>query len=176
MPIIELINIQEKYKEGKMVGIFSDQILDEISKTVNDKKQVILFQNRRGFSPIVECNKCGYTPRCINCDVSLTYHFSNKSLRCHYCGYNIDLIQSCPCCSNKDVISRGFGTQQVEIEINQLFPDYRVKRLDYDTTRGKNSFNKIISSFEKNEFDILIGTQMISKGFNFPNLKLQSII
>ena len=119
MPIIELINIQEKYKEGKMVGIFSDQILDEISKTVNEKKQVILFQNRRGFSPIVECNKCGYTPRCINCDVSLTYHFSNKSLRCHYCGYNIDLIQSCPCCSNKDVISRVFGTQHVEIEINQ---------------------------------------------------------
>ncbi len=176
MPIIELINIQEKYKEGKMVGIFSDQILDEISKTVNEKKQVILFQNRRGFSPIVECNKCGYTPRCINCDVSLTYHFSNKSLRCHYCGYNIDLIQSCPCCSNKDVISRGFGTQQVEIEINQLFPDYRVKRLDYDTTRGKNSFNKIISSFEKNEFDILIGTQMVTKGLDFKNVKLVGVL
>ena len=137
---------------------------------------MILFQNSRGFSPIVECNKCGYTPRCINCDVSLTYHFSNKSLRCHYCGYNIDLIQSCPCCSNKDVISRGFGTQQVEIEINQLFPDYRVKRLDYDTTRGKNSFNKIISSFEKNEFDILIGTQMVTKGLDFKNVKLVGVL
>ena len=176
MPIIELINIQEKYKEGKMVGIFSDQILDEISKTVNEKKQVILFQNRRGFSPIVECNKCGYTPRCINCDVSLTYHYSNKSLRCHYCGYNIDLIQNCPSCLNKDVISRGFGTQQIELEISQLFPDYRLKRLDYDTTRGKNSFNKIISSFEKNEFDILIGTQMVTKGLDFKNVKLVGVL
>ena len=176
MPIIKLINIREKYKEGKMVGIFSDQILDEISKTVDEKKQVILFQNRRGFSPVVECNKCGFTPRCINCDVSLTYHFSNKSLRCHYCGYNIDLVETCPSCSNKEVVSRGFGTQQIEFEISQLFPDYRVKRLDYDTTRGKNSFNKIISSFEKNEFDILIGTQMVTKGLDFKNVKLVCVL
>ena len=176
MPIIELINLREKYKEGKMVGIFSDKMLDEISKTVDQKKQVILFQNRRGFSPIIECNKCGFTPRCINCDVSLTYHYSNKSLRCHYCGYNIDLINNCPSCSNKDVISRGFGTQQVELEICQLFPNYKVKRLDYDTTRGKNSFNNIISSFEKNEFDILIGTQMVTKGLDFKNVKLVGVL
>ena len=176
LPIIELINIREKYKEGKMVGIFSDELLEQISKAVNEKKQVILFQNRRGFSPIIECNKCGYTPRCVNCDVSLTYHYNNKSLRCHYCGYNIDLIYSCPSCLNKDVISKGFGTQQVELEISELFPNYRVKRLDYDTTRGKNSFNKIISSFEKNEFDILIGTQMVTKGLDFKNVKLVGVL
>ena len=176
LPIIELINIRKKYKEGKMVGIFSDELLEQISKAVNEKKQVILFQNRRGFSPIIECNKCGYTPRCINCDVSLTYHYNNKSLRCHYCGYNIDLIYSCPSCLNKDVISKGFGTQQVELEISELFPNYRVKRLDYDTTRGKNSFNKIISSFEKNEFDILIGTQMVTKGLDFKNVKLVGVL
>ncbi|MBT3560109.1 MAG: primosomal protein N' [Flavobacteriaceae bacterium] len=176
LPIIELINIREKHKQGKMVGIFSDELLEKISKTINEKKQVILFQNRRGFSPIIECNKCGYTPRCVNCDVSLTYHYNNKSLRCHYCGYNIDLIYSCPSCSNKDVISKGFGTQQVELEISELFPNYRVKRLDYDTTRGKNSFNNIISSFEKNEFDILIGTQMVTKGLDFKNVKLVGVL
>jgi len=176
LPIIELINIREKHKQGKMVGIFSDELLEKISKTINEKKQVILFQNRRGFSPIIECNKCGYTPRCVNCDVSLTYHYNNKSLRCHYCGYNIDLIYSCPSCSNKDVISKGFGTQQVELEISELFPNYRVKRLDYDTTRGKNSFNNIISSFEKSEFDILIGTQMVTKGLDFKNVKLVGVL
>ena len=159
-----------------MVGIFSDDLLEQISKTVNEKKQVILFQNRRGFSPIIECNKCGYSPRCVNCDVSLTYHYNNKSLRCHYCGYNTDLIHACPSCLNKNIVSKGFGTQQVELEISELFPNYRVKRLDYDTTRGKNSFNNIISSFEKNEFDILIGTQMVTKGLDFKNVKLVGVL
>ena len=176
LPFIELINIREKYKEGKMVGIFSDNLLEQISKTVNEKKQVILFQNRRGFSPIIECNKCGYSPRCVNCDVSLTYHYNNKSLRCHYCGYNIDLIHTCPSCLNNNIVSKGFGTQQVELEISELFPNYRIKRLDYDTTRGKNSFNNIISSFEKNEFDILIGTQMVTKGLDFKNVKLVGVL
>lgn len=176
LPFIELVNIREKYKEGKMVGIFSDDLLEQISKTVNEKKQVILFQNRRGFSPIIECNKCGYSPRCMNCDVSLTYHYNNKSLRCHYCGYNTDLIHACPSCLNKNIVSKGFGTQQVELEISELFPNYRVKRLDYDTTRGKNSFNNIISSFEKNEFDILIGTQMVTKGLDFKNVKLVGVL
>lgn len=176
LPFIELVNIREKYKEGKMVGIFSDDLLEQISKTVNEKKQVILFQNRRGFSPIIECNKCGYSPRCVNCDVSLTYHYNNKSLRCHYCGYNTDLIHACPSCLNKNIVSKGFGTQQVELEISELFPNYRVKRLDYDTTRGKNSFNNIISSFEKNEFDILIGTQMVTKGLDFKNVKLVGVL
>ena len=176
MPIIELIDLKMKYAKKLMNGHFSDSLISEIFDTVSNHKQVILYQNRRGFSPIVECEDCGASPTCINCDVSLTYHLNTNSLKCHYCGYGIPLINNCKSCNSNNIISVGFGTEQVEEEVKALFPNYRVKRLDYDTTRKKNSFEMLISDFENQKIDILIGTQMITKGLDFKNVKLVGIL
>ena len=159
-----------------MHGLFSDTLLNNIKNTVDKNKQVILFQNRRGYSPILECNNCGYSPRCINCDVSLTYHYSKNILRCHYCGYNEKVQNNCAKCNSKDFISKGFGTEQVEIELGDFFPDFKVVRLDHDTTRGKSNFKRIINSFENHEYDILIGTQMVTKGLDFRNVSLVGVM
>ena len=176
LPKINLVNLADKVKSGKMHGLFSDTLLEKINEVVKKKKQVILFQNRRGYSPVLECNSCGYSPKCINCDVALTYHFSKKSLRCHYCGYSEQLTNKCFKCGSMDVLSRGFGTEQVEIELKDFLPSLRIVRLDYDTTRGKSNFKKIINSFENNEYDVLIGTQMVTKGLDFKNVQLVGVM
>ena len=176
LPEIKLVNIADKVKNGKMYGLFSDTLLQRIKDVVENNKQVILFQNRRGYSPVLQCNSCGHSPKCINCDVTLTYHYSKKLLKCHYCGYYEKLNSACLKCNSTDLLSKGFGTEQIELELKELYPHMRIARLDYDTTRAKNNFKNIISSFDNNHFDVLIGTQMITKGLDFKNVKLVGVL
>ena len=176
MPEIQLVDMLEKKNNHKKYGLFSDILLQKIKLVKEQGKQTILFQNRRGYSPVLECNTCHHIPRCINCDVSLTLHLSKNSLKCHYCGFEEKSIDNCMKCGSKDMISKGFGTEQVELELKDFFADLRVARLDHDTTRGKNSYKRIIQSFENSEFDVLIGTQMVTKGLDFKNVNLVGIM
>ena len=176
MPEIEVVDIKTAYRKKKMKGHFSERLLEEIEEAINEKEQVILFQNRRGFSPILECNTCGHSPQCPNCDVSLTYHSHNNQLRCHYCGYHIAMQNKCMACGSDEVSTKGFGTEQVETELKALFPKLKLARMDQDTTRGKNAYEKIITAFEEHEIDILIGTQMLSKGLDFRKVGLVGIM
>lgn len=176
MPDIELVDIKDKQKRKRMQGHFSDRLIAEIKDTLAEGFQVILFQNRRGFSPIVECNSCGHAPQCSNCDVSLTYHQYRQQLRCHYCGYTTVMPKTCDACGSVELDSKGFGTEQVEQEAQVLFPDHKVGRMDLDTTRGKYGYEKIITALEQGEIDILVGTQMLTKGLDFRNVKLVGIM
>ncbi|AUS07142.1 replication restart helicase PriA [Pseudotamlana carrageenivorans] len=176
MPDIELVDIKDKQKKKRMKGHFSDRLIEEMTETLAEGHQIILFQNRRGFSPIVECKTCGHAPECPNCDVSLTYHQYRNQLRCHYCGYQAAMIQDCLACGGQDLDSKGFGTEQIEEEVKILFPDYKVARMDLDTTRGKYGYEKIITALEQQEIDILVGTQMLTKGLDFRNVKLVGIM
>lgn len=176
LPEIELIDLAEKYKKKRIKGHFSDRLIEEITETLQEGHQVILFQNRRGYSPIVECNTCGESPQCPNCDVSLTYHQYRSQLRCHYCGHTIAMLQKCMACGTAGLDSKGFGTEQIESEVNVLFPDHKVARMDLDTTRGKYGYEKIITALEQQEIDILVGTQMLTKGLDFRNVKLVGIM
>ncbi|MCK0147025.1 primosomal protein N' [Arenibacter sp. F26102] len=176
MPDMELVDIKEQSRKKRMKGHFSERLLEEISETLENGEQVILFQNRRGFAPIMECTTCGHAPQCPNCDVSLTYHQHRKQLRCHYCSYHIALQTSCQACGNATLDTKGFGTEQVEQELNNLFPKANVGRMDLDTTRGKHGYEKIITSFEQQEIDILVGTQMLTKGLDFRNVNLVGIM
>jgi primosomal protein N' (replication factor Y) (superfamily II helicase) len=176
MPKIELVDIKDKHKRKRMKGHFSDILIEEMTETLQEDQQIILFQNRRGFSPIVECTTCGHSPQCPNCDVSLTFHQFKNQLRCHYCGYNMSMLQNCLACGSVDLDSKGFGTEQIEEEVKTLFPDYKVGRMDLDTTRGKYGYEKIITAFEQQEIDILVGTQMLTKGLDFRNVKLVGIL
>ncbi|WP_027136835.1 replication restart helicase PriA [Gaetbulibacter saemankumensis] len=176
MPDIELVDIKEKFKKKLMKGHFSDRLVEEMTETLKEGFQIILFQNRRGYSPIVECNTCGHSPQCPNCDVSLTYHKYRHQLRCHYCGYGIAMPQNCQACGGVDLDNKGFGTEQIESEVKALFPDYKVARMDLDTTRGKHGYEKIITALEQQEIDILVGTQMLTKGLDFRNVKLVGIM
>jgi len=176
MPEIELVDIKDKHKRKKMKGHFSDRMLEEMAETLKAGQQIILFQNRRGFSPIVECNTCGNSPQCPNCDVSLTYHQYRNQLRCHYCGYHSAMLLKCMACGSPDIDSKGFGTEQIEVEVKELFPNHKVARMDLDTTRGKYGYEKIITSFEQQEVDILVGTQMLTKGLDFRNVRLVGIM
>ena len=176
LPKIELVNLSDKVKNGNMYGLFSDSLLKRIKDIVENEKQVILFQNRRGYSPVLECNSCGHSPKCINCDVTLTYHYSKKLLKCHYCGYSEKLNNNCFKCNSNDLLSKGFGTEQVELELKEFFPKMRIARLDYDSTRAKNKFKSIINSFDNHEYDVLVGTQMITKGLDFKNVQLVGVL
>ncbi len=176
MPEMELIDIKDKHKRKRMKGHFSDRLIEEMTKALQEDQQIILFQNRRGFSPIVECTTCGHSPQCPNCDVSLTFHQYKNQLRCHYCGYNMSMLQNCLACGSLELDSKGFGTEQIEEEAKALFPDYKVGRMDLDTTRGKYGYEKIITAFEQHEIDILVGTQMLTKGLDFRNVKLVGIM
>src|SRR5690606_10826749 len=172
LPEIELIDVKEKYKKRLMKGHFSDTLIAEMTQTLAEGFQIILFQNRRGFSPIIECTACGHSPQYPNCDVSLTYHQDTNELRCHYCGYHIAMQFECMDCGSHELDSKGFGTEQVEEEVNNLLPKAKVSRMDLDTPRGKYAYEKLITAFEQEEIDILIGTQMLSKGLDFRNVKL----
>ena len=176
MPDIELIDIKDKHKRKLMKGHFSDRLIDEMTDVLKEGQQIILFQNRRGFSPIVECNTCGHSPQCPNCDVSLTYHQYKNQLRCHYCGYHIAMIKTCSACGSVELDSKGFGTEQIETEVKALFPNNKVARMDLDTTRGKYGYEKIITAFEQHEVDVLVGTQMLTKGLDFRNVKLVGVL
>jgi primosomal protein N' (replication factor Y) len=176
LPEIELVDIKEASRKKRMNGHFSERLIREISETLALQEQVILFQNRRGYAPIVECTTCGHAPQCPNCDVSLTYHQARKQLRCHYCGYHVILEEQCMACGNATLDTKGFGTEQIEQELLTLFPEARVGRMDLDTTRGKYAYEKIIGAFAQKEFDILVGTQMVTKGLDFRHVNLVGIM
>lgn len=176
LPGMELVDIKEQTRKRRMIGHFSERLRDAIAETVDAGEQVILFQNRRGYAPIVECSVCGHSPQCPNCDVSLTYHQYRNQLRCHYCGYHMATPESCPACGSPDLDHKGFGTEQVEMELQNLFPAMKIGRMDLDTTRGKHGHEKIITSFERQEIDVLVGTQMLTKGLDFRNVSLVGIM
>ncbi len=176
MPEIELVDIKEKARKKRMKGHFSDRLLEEMNEVLELGEQVILFQNRRGFSPIVECTTCGVSPQCPNCDVSLTYHQYKNELRCHYCGYHMAMQLSCMACGSETLDTKGFGTEQIETELKALFPKHSIARMDQDTTRGKNAYAKLIDKLENEEIDILVGTQMLAKGLDFRNISLVGVM
>lgn len=176
LPEIEIVNISEESRKNKMHSYFSETLLNGIKEAVARKEQVILFQNRRGHTPFVQCNTCGYVAKCVNCDVSLTYHKTSHLLHCHYCGHSEAPINVCPACGMPHMESKGFGTERVEEELEILMPDLRIGRLDLDSTRGKHGFDKIITAFDEHEYDVLIGTQMVAKGLDFGRVSLIGII
>jgi primosomal protein N' (replication factor Y) len=176
MPDIELVDIKEKYRKKQMRGHFSDRLLIEMEIALKEGEQIILFQNRRGYSPIVECNTCGVSPQCPNCDVSLTFHQYKGELRCHYCGHHIPMSKSCMACGSDALDHKGFGTEQIEFELGELFPDHTIARMDQDTTKGKHAYAKLIDRMEQQEIDILVGTQMLAKGLDFRNISLVGVM
>lgn len=176
LPEINLVDIKEKQRKREMTGHFSDTLLRAITDALELGEQVILFQNRRGFSPVLECTTCGHASQCPNCDVSLTYHKYRNQLRCHYCGHYIAMQLKCMACGSAELTTKGFGTEQIEVELKELYPDHKIARMDSDTTRGKYGFEKIITAFEQEEIDILVGTQMLTKGLDFRNVTLVGIL
>lgn len=176
MPEIRLSNTREAYRKKKMRGHFTPELLTAIDDALLNKEQVILFQNRRGYSPFMQCNNCGDIPKCRDCDVSLTVHKFQKKLVCHYCGYSEKLRPQCSKCDSTALLSMGMGTEKVEDEIQILFPDARIARLDLDAARTKHGYARILGDFENRKTDILIGTQMISKGLDFDHVRLVGII
>ena len=176
LPVIETVDIKELKRKKQMSGMFSPLLLQKMRQALEQKEQVILFQNRRGFAPVMECHVCGWVPKCKRCDVSLTFHKDLNRLVCHYCGYSEPLPRWCPACGEKDLRYKGFGTEKVEDEVNRFFPKARVARMDLDTTRTRNAYEKVISDFERGEIDILIGTQMISKGLDFDRVSVVGIL
>jgi primosomal protein N' (replication factor Y) len=176
LPEIIIGNTREAYKRKLMVSHFTPELLYAMDEALGKEEQIILFQNRRGFSPYIECSECGWIPVCVQCAVNLTYHKGIGKLICHYCGYSTGMPSHCGNCNSTGMVTRGFGTEKIEDEIKIVFPAARVARMDQDTTRNKNSFNKIIKAFEDRRIDILIGTQMISKGLDFENLTVVGIL
>ena len=175
LPVIKLIDLSRQYDRKEMYGHFSDPLVDRIRQCLADKKQVILFQNRRGYAPQIQCMACGQPPRCVQCDVPMTLHKRDNELRCHYCGYHAPVPAVCPQCGG-ELKAFGIGTERIEDEIQKLFPEARVLRMDLDTTRNKNSYEEIINAFARHECDILVGTQMITKGLHFDDVRLVAVL
>ena len=176
MPEIIPVDIKELHRKKMMNGPFSPLLLQYVREALEQKEQVILFQNRRGFAPMIECHTCGWVPKCKNCDVSLTFHKGLNQLTCHYCGYTYQLPRVCPACEGTDLRNRGFGTEKIEDDIRGLFPEARVARMDLDTTRTRTAYERIIADFEQGRTDILIGTQMVSKGLDFDHVSVVGIL
>lgn len=176
MPEISMIDIKEKHRKKRMTHHFSDTLIEHMQEAFGNDDQVILFQNRRGFAPIMECNTCGHAPQCPNCDVSLTVHQHKNQLRCHYCGYHTIIPKECIACSSSDLDTKGFGTEQIELEFKEIFPDRKIARMDLDTTRGKYSYEKLIHQVESREVDCLVGTQMLTKGLDFRHVSLVGVL
>jgi primosomal protein N' (replication factor Y) len=176
MPEIMTANLKKEKRDKTMRAEFSSFLMEHIEKALLNKEQVILFQNRRGYNPIWACEVCGWTPECKNCDVSLTYHKHKNILSCHYCGYFIAPVGACPTCGSNRLNMIGFGTEKIEDELSILLPKARVQRLDLDTTRTKNSYQRILTDFDNREIDILVGTQMVTKGLDFDNVLLVGIL
>ena len=175
LPRIGLVDLKRQYHRKEMYEHFADPLVERINRQLAEGKQIIIFQNRRGYAPYIGCKKCGYVPKCCNCDVSLTYHKRTNTLVCHYCGYTVSAPQSCPNCEGvwRDF---GVGTEKIEHEVIGLFPTARVARMDLDTTRNKNSHQRIINAFARHEVDILIGTQMVTKGLHFNDVSLVAVL
>ena len=176
MPEINVVDIKDLQHRKMMNGPFSSLLLSSVRRALDNKEQVILFQNRRGFAPMIECRECGWTPRCEACDVSLTFHKALGQLTCHYCGRTYTVPDVCPCCGSHDLRGRGYGTEKVEDKVMELFPDARVARMDLDTTRTRNAYERLISDFSAHRTDILIGTQMVSKGLDFDKVSVVGIL
>ena len=176
LPHIEKVDIKELAHQKRMKGPFSPMLVEEIRKALDNKEQVILFQNRRGFAPMLECHTCAWVPKCKNCDVSLTYHKGMNQMTCHYCGYTIPVPRMCPACGGTDLRNHGFGTERVEDDVKLVFPEARVARMDLDTTRTRTAYERIIADFEEGKTDILIGTQMVSKGLDFERVSVVGIL
>ncbi|MXV15927.1 replication restart helicase PriA [Hufsiella ginkgonis] len=176
LPEIRVVSIAEETKRKTMVSHFTSVLITEIGDALSRKEQVILFQNRRGYTSFLLCRTCGFTPKCINCDVSLTYHKSTQKLHCHYCGYKQETVSVCPACGSTHIEQKGFGTEKVEDELAMIFPGAVIARMDLDATRTKYSFQKILADFEERKTDILVGTQMITKGLDFDHITLIGII
>jgi primosomal protein N' (replication factor Y) len=175
LPVIKMINLVEERKSKTLNGSLSSKMIKGIEGALKAKEQVILFQNRRGYSPFIECADCGYVPKCINCSVSLTYHQFKHTLECHYCGYRDELPKICPTCSGGRLLTMGLGTEKLEEEVRLIFPGATVQRMDLDTTRTKTGYSNIIESFEQGKTDILIGTQMVTKGLDFERVNLVGV-
>ena len=176
MPEFIIADIKKEYKQKKMNSLFSSILLDEMKASLEMGKQIILFQNRRGYNPLWQCVNCAWKPECHRCDVTLTYHRAMHKLKCHYCGAVHNPPVHCPSCGSKDLKMIGFGTEKIEDEISQLLPTVRVARMDMDTTRGKNAHSKLLQEFELHKIDILVGTQMVTKGLDFANVALVGIL
>ena len=176
LPDIQVVDIKDLYRRKMMRGPFSPELLDAMRAALKQHKQIILFQNRRGFAPMVECKVCGWVPKCKNCDVSLTYHRSMNVLTCHYCGYTYAVPHQCPNCESTELMGRGYGTEKIEDRVRELFPDARIARMDLDTTRSAGAYQRIIGDFSSGRTDILIGTQMISKGLDFSGVTVVGIL
>ena len=176
LPEIIPVDIKELGRKKRMIGPFSPLLIQHIQDALKAKEQVILFQNRRGFAPMLECKTCGWVPRCQHCDVSLTYHKGVNQLTCHYCGAVYYIPRSCPACEGVELISRGFGTEKIEDDMKELFPQARVARMDMDTTRSRLAYGQIINDFQTGKTDILIGTQMVSKGLDFDHVSVVGIL
>ena len=176
MPEIRVVDTKDLYRRKMMRGTFSPDLLEAMRKALSNKKQVLLFQNRRGFAPMVECKVCGWVPKCKNCDVSLTYHRSMNLLTCHYCGYTYPVPKQCPNCESTELLGRGYGTEKIEDRVRELFPEARIARMDLDTTRSAGAYGRIIDDFSCGRTDILIGTQMITKGLDFSGVTVVGIL
>lgn len=176
LPEVEVVDMKEEIRRKTATGLFSSRLLAEVRRTLEDGYQTILFQNRRGYSPLVECKTCGWVPQCPRCDVSLTFHKRLGRLSCHYCGYTTEVPALCPQCETESLRTKGFGTERVEDTLSQIFPEARIQRMDLDTTRSRSSYEKIIDDFQEGRTDILVGTQMVAKGLDFANVRLVGIL
>lgn len=176
LPTIEVVDIKDLRRRKLMSGPFSSRLIAAVRNALQRGEQAILFQNRRGFAPMIECRTCGWVPHCPNCDVSLTYHKSMNVLTCHYCGYTERVPEQCPNCESKDIKGRGYGTEKIEDEIMEVFPDARIARMDLDTTRTKNAYERLINDFSAGKTNLLIGTQMVSKGLDFDHVSVVGIL
>ena len=176
LPAVEVVDIKDLYRRKMMTGPFSPRLLAAVRDALGRGEQAILFQNRRGFAPMVECRQCGWVPKCPDCDVSLTYHKSMNYLTCHYCGYTMRVPEVCPCCESRDLRGRGYGTEKIEDEVRSIFPEARIARMDLDTTRTRNAYERLINDFSAGRSNLLIGTQMISKGLDFDKVSVVGIL
>ena len=176
LPDIFINDLREDTKRRRMNGIFSPALVQEMDASLKNKRQVILFQNRRGFAPMIECHNCHWVPHCVQCDISLTYHKAIHQLRCHYCGYSLNVPSQCAECASTDLRMKGFGTEKIEEELSAIFPDVSAARMDLDTTRSKYAYHKLIEDFEQHRIQVLIGTQMVTKGLDFDDVDLVAVL
>lgn len=176
LPSIEVVDMKDLYRRKMVSGPFSPRLLSAVRGALERGEQAILFQNRRGFAPMIECRQCGWVPKCPNCDISLTYHKSMNYLSCHYCGYTMKVPEQCPCCESKDIRGRGYGTEKIEDEIHSIFPEARIARMDLDTTHTRNAYERLINDFSTGKNNLLIGTQMVTKGLDFGKVSVVGIL
>lgn len=176
LPTIQIADLRQETREKTMHAHFSSLLMEKMENALANKEQIILFQNRRGFSLRLECEVCGYMPECENCDVTLTYHKHSNMLKCHYCGLGIPVPQNCPKCGHSHLSMKGFGTEKIEDDLAMFFPNAKIRRMDLDTTRSKNAYQQIIQDFEERNIDILVGTQMVTKGLDFDNVSVVGIL